>query len=83
MSRNILEWQRFAEHIPIYPRTFPAGNDARKKFTMSSQMYMDISYTAVPMGSNGEKRHVDAQNLEVLFLNEVVDNPSNTLTCCT
>ena len=45
-------------------------------------MYLDICYTVSGRNSNGSRRFIDPKTVEILFLNEVVDNPSNTLTKC-
>ncbi len=46
-------------------------------------MYVDISYTSPGVLNGREKRFIDAKSVEILYLNEVVDNPSNTAAKCT
>lgn len=44
--------------------------------------YLDISYTAPCHNRKNQKCFIDPTTVEVLFLTEVVDNPSHTLTKC-
>ena len=45
-------------------------------------MYLDICYTVPGKTSSGTRRFIDPKTVEILFLNEVVDNPSHTIMKC-
>ena len=45
-------------------------------------MYLDISCPARGYIKPAERRYVDPETVEVLFLNELVDNPAHTLSKC-
>jgi hypothetical protein len=45
-------------------------------------MYLDILTTVNSVDMNGKRRFIDPKTVELLFLYEIIDNPSNTNTKC-